>query len=405
MPLRFHPASLLLLAATALLGLLLLLRRLRLAQRPAAEVAPPAPPAQPSAAAPLRLDAVVSRVLARVQPLPRQPGVELVCDWADESLLGRRAELLGDAQGLEQVLVDLLGQALRHTPAGQVRLRLSARPSQAAGQVPLRFVVQTDGTGAATQGDYSLPDVATARQQTPAHWDLPRAEILALGGELDIESLPGRGCSLELRLLWPRAAAAAQAAALAPPDAAEPALDTAAALPHFDGQTPLDHRALRAFADQYAAGVAAWAHWQQAPLWPELRRAAHSLQGLAATLGAPRLRALSLALERAALAGDREASTPLLPQVDAALAEVLAAITALPPLPDAHGATRPVPPGDVGELRRLLALSDSDALDWWQAHGGSAGLGAARARQVGAALAAMDFDAALAALDAPGAPA
>jgi chemotaxis protein histidine kinase CheA len=129
-----------------------------------------------------------------------------------------------------------------------------------------------------------------------------------------------------------------------------------------------------------------------------LRRAAHTLQGLAATIGAQPLHHLALALERSAAGTDAAAAGRLLERADAALATLLGEIrSAL-----AHAAASEPPlgagPGNLAELRQLLSQSDSRALDWWQAHGPHAALDDATRRRLQQALAALDFDAALLAL-------
>ena len=181
-----------------------------------------------------------------------------------------------------------------------------------------------------------------------------------------------------------------------------PVLDMATGLRQFDGQAALYRRTLQGFADQYAAGLAAWPGWLAGGEWAELRRAAHTLQGLAATLGAQPLHRTALALERSAAAADASTAGTLLGRVDTALATLLGEIRQT--LAQSAEAARPVVPppgpGDLAELRQLLSHSDSRALDWWQAHGPHSGLDNATARRLEQALAALDFDAAALALKA-----
>ncbi|WP_457424537.1 response regulator [Roseateles sp. P5_E7] len=188
-------------------------------------------------------------------------------------------------------------------------------------------------------------------------------------------------------------------APLAQPLAASPALDMPLGLRQFDGQAALYRRTMQGFAAQYADGLAGWAGWLAAAEWVELRRAAHTLQGLAATLGAQPLHRKALALERSAAAADAGAAASQIERVEAGLAELLAEIRQIL----AEPAATPLPqgPGDLAELHRLLGQSDSRALDWWQAHGAHSGLDAATVSRLTHALAALDFDAALLALKDP----
>lgn len=178
-----------------------------------------------------------------------------------------------------------------------------------------------------------------------------------------------------------------------PPAATAPVLDMATGLRQFDGQAALYRRTLQGFATQYAAGLSGWAAWLAGGEWAELRRAAHTLQGLAATLGAQPLHRTALALERSAAAGDAGAASSLLGRAEAALATLMGEVrqALAQPAPEAAAAQGP---GDLAELQRLLSHSDSRALDWWQAHGPHCGLDATTRHRLDLALAALDFDAA-----------
>ncbi|BAL93504.1 response regulator [Rubrivivax gelatinosus] len=122
---------------------------------------------------------------------------------------------------------------------------------------------------------------------------------------------------------------AALEAALAPfvrAPLAAPVLDLDQALRLVGGSAELLERTLSAFAAEYGAGIAAWAAWRDQGRWPELRRAAHTLQGLAGTVGAAALRERALALERAAARQDAAVAAAAWRPLDDALGEVLAAI-------------------------------------------------------------------------------
>ncbi len=625
----------------------------------------------PIESAPLRLEDVVAHAVELVRPLHVDPAVALVCDWADASLLGARGQLRGDARRLQQVLVNLLSNALKFTPSGQVLLRLAAGPTDARGRVPLAITVQDSGIGmspaqiGALYSEFSEGDASVPRHDGGSGLGLAitRRLVELMGGRLQVRSQPGQGSCFAIELPLPQdadarppppakprrvlladaagagceatlallghlgldrglatdaeAALAALAesrqagrpfdwllldgqlpgpgptgaellarlrrdhpalriALLSPPDGgavqarafgvraqcarpllpgelrrllddavaeapaaadahaltglrvllvedhpvnqeialrllssrgaevdvagngqegldklfargptaydlvlmdlqmpvldgldatrrlrqtpgfeslpvlamtahalaeerarclaagmqdhiakpldvarlvhelqryrrraeaapaapAAPVLDMATGLRRFDGQAKLYRRTLRGFADQYADGLAAWSGWLAAGEWAELRRAAHTLQGLAATLGAQPLHHAALALEHSAEAADTGASAGHLSRVDAALAALLAKVHAALAEPAAATPTAGGP-GDLDELRRLLGQSDSRALDWWQAHGAHSGLDATTAQRLEQALAALDFDAAVLLLGGP----
>ncbi|HEY1131757.1 MAG TPA: response regulator [Roseateles sp.] len=618
---------------------------------------------------PLRLEDVVAHAIERVRQLHGNPDVALICDWPDASLLGERGQLRGDAQRLQQVLVNLLSNALRFTPSGHVLLRLATRPSDQLCPVPLDITVQDSGVGMSAEQLDGLfhepapsgPSLTRRHGSSGLSLGLTRRLVELMGGRLIVRSQPDRGSSFEIHLALPRdphgqppaplrpqrlllamarvdsreatlallrhlglgaglaassdvagtLAALAEArqsgqpfdwllldwqlpgpgatraellaqlrrehpalriAVLSPPgqgdepaqarafgaralcpkpllpgelrrllgdgpgdrtasvdhqsldglrvllvedhpvnqeialrllssrgaqvdlaangqqcldrlqargpgaydlvlmDLQMPVLDGLSAtrrlrelpgfeklpvlamtahalaeeraacvaagmqghiakpldvgrlvrelqryrppapltppplvldlqlgLRQFDGQTALYHRTLQGFADQYADGLAAWPGWLGRGEWAELRRAAHTLQGLAATLGARPLQQAALALERSAVAADAAAAGQL-EHVRAGLELLQAEIQAALVRPWDTAAPRASGPGNVEELRQLLAHSDSRALDWWQAHGASSGLDPERQQLLDRALAALDFDAAAQAL-------
>lgn len=617
----------------------------------------------------LRLEDVVTQVMARVRPLHASPSVTLVCDWADASLLGARGQLLGDPQRLAQLLVPLLSTALRGTPAGMVTLRLDSGPTDAEGRVPLSLTVQ-DGGGSMSAEQltalFSAPRSThppAARSPAGGGLGLRLAARLAalMGGSLRAQSQAGQGCSFEINLALPLDARGGAPSALkpqrlllakahpqareatlamlshlglgaglasstsgedtqsalveareagrpfdwllldwllpapgptgaellarlrrdhpalriavlcppgddeapaqarsfgaralcprpvlpaelrrllrddaddrsplpdgqalaglrvllvedhpvnqevalrllsghgaqvdvtangqqglerlleggptaydlvlmdlhmpvldgleatrrlrqrpefdklpvlamtahvlpeeraecaavgmqghiakpldvallvrelqryrpAPQPAAEPVLDLQTGLRQFDGQAALYRRTLQGFTAQYASGLDTWAGWLAARQWAELRRAAHTLQGLAATVGARPLHHAALALERSAGAADADAAERDLARTGARLEQALGELRAALAR---HWDDAPAPssaPGELAQLQQLVSQSDSRALDWWQAHGSHAGLDAATWQRLDQALAALDFDAAAAAL-------
>jgi two-component system sensor histidine kinase/response regulator len=180
------------------------------------------------------------------------------------------------------------------------------------------------------------------------------------------------------------------------PSGSAPALDLNTGLRQFAGQAALYQRTLRGFADQYGPGLQGWHAWLEGAEWVELRRAAHTLQGLAATLGAQPLHRTALALERCAVAADAPGAAQQLARVEAMLARLLGEIRVTlsehaQPAPGGNA-------GDLDELRHLLSQSDSRALEWWQAHGRHSGLDAATRQRLQQALDTLDFDAAAHAL-------
>ncbi|WP_051379018.1 hybrid sensor histidine kinase/response regulator [Derxia gummosa] len=193
------------------------------------------------------------------------------------------------------------------------------------------------------------------------------------------------------------------------PDAALPAvagIDGASLLLNCDGNVSLARRLLINFAHGHADGLTGWNDWIERGAWPDLERAAHTLQGLAGTLGATGLRREAVALEQAVALRDPASLRALLGRLESALAALLLALDPLlaaerrQRAPPATPAPPPTPAG-ILELTALLRDSDSRAIDWWQTHenGMRRYLTPLALRRIGNALAAFDFDAALDALE------
>lgn len=156
---------------------------------------------------PIDVAVLIGRVAARFEPGARQKGVDLGVE-AGASPVWVRA----DAPRLEQVLINLLDNALRHTPAGgRITVRLGA-----AGETALLTVADT-GCGIPAD-EVSLVwerfhKVDRARVRSGGGGlglAIVRDLVAAHGGRVRLESAVGRGTTVEVELpLWPPAFAGA----------------------------------------------------------------------------------------------------------------------------------------------------------------------------------------------------
>ena len=128
------------------------------------------------------------------------------------------AHVVGDSHRLRQVLLNLASNAIKFTPAGgQVEMRVSSEAPD-ADPVPLLFEVRDTGIGmdAATRERlferFMQADTSTTRRFGGSGLGLAiSAQLVRLmGGELDVESAPGRGSRFFFRLKLARAAAPAE---------------------------------------------------------------------------------------------------------------------------------------------------------------------------------------------------
>ncbi|MET0508253.1 MAG: response regulator, partial [Burkholderiaceae bacterium] len=215
-----------------------------------------------------------------------------------------------------------------------------------------------------------------------------------------------------------------------------PGLDPGRGLRYTGNDLTFYRRLLRSFATDYRGFHVAWLAWLEGGDWESLSRGAHTLKGLASSLGATAAIEPAAVLEAASRARDGNASNralqqlvdgldPLVERIAAALNEdspstgsapVHEAATTL----EATKALKAMGAGDrsssrpdgavtdlpdwVAQLTRLLAVGDGEAAGLWQSrrHELVGRLSSTRLNRLGAAIEAFDFESALAQLDEAG---
>ena len=144
-----------------------------------------------------------------------EKGIDLLYEVAE----GVPAEVRGDVTRLRQILVNLLGNALKFTERGEVELTVQALPPDpAAPDQPrtLQFAVRDTGIGipAEAQGrlfsSFTQVDASTTRKYGGTGLGLAISKRLTelMGGRMWLESEPGRGSTFffTLRAEWIRTA-------------------------------------------------------------------------------------------------------------------------------------------------------------------------------------------------------
>ena len=111
-----------------------------------------------------------------------------------------------DARKLRQMLINLLGNAIRHTERGSVTLRLDAQRKGDGEQMVLSFEVQDTGIGIALQDQERIfePFVQLGKDQrqkgTGLGLAITRQYAVMLGGSIRLSSAPGEGSLFRLEL-------------------------------------------------------------------------------------------------------------------------------------------------------------------------------------------------------------
>ena len=145
--------------------------------------------------------------------------VELVFD-VDPRL---PAVLVADALRLQQVLINLLGNALKFTAEGEVQLRVEVLALQGE-QVRLGFSVSDTGIGIAPEAQerifsgFTQAEATITRRFGGTGLGLPlcRRLVELMGGRLALHSVPGQGSRLSFELELPRGVDATPDAELPP---------------------------------------------------------------------------------------------------------------------------------------------------------------------------------------------
>ena len=147
-------------------------------------------------AQPFDLREAVEESLAGIAAEAAEKGLEVMC-WIAE---GTPDLLVGDGARTRQVLAQLLGNAVKFTRVGEIRVEVSAEAA-ADGELRILFAVEDTGEGVPesiserlfqpfTQGDFSM---TRSRGGTGVGLALSRRLVERMGGEIHHESRDGGG--------------------------------------------------------------------------------------------------------------------------------------------------------------------------------------------------------------------
>ncbi|TDP64072.1 response regulator [Roseateles toxinivorans] len=152
---------------------------------------------------PFHLGSTLGETLKAMSVRAGDKGLELVCDVDSEVPM----RVLGDPGRLRQILINLIGNAIKFTEHGEIVLRLSL-VSTAEGQEQLHFSVSDTGIGIPTDklqaifDAFSQEDGSITRRYGGTGLGLTISSRLveALGGRIWVDSEPGRGSQFHFTL-------------------------------------------------------------------------------------------------------------------------------------------------------------------------------------------------------------
>jgi signal transduction histidine kinase/CheY-like chemotaxis protein len=149
---------------------------------------------------------LVEQTAQLVAARAHEKGVELVCSLDP----GLPAHVVGDSTRIRQVLLNLLGNAIKFTAAGEIALTVAPEPD-ASGTLGLRFSVRDTGIGIPADkltsifASFTQADSSTTRKYggTGLGLTISKRLVELMGGRLWVESCPGQGSTFTFTLALP----------------------------------------------------------------------------------------------------------------------------------------------------------------------------------------------------------
>ena len=140
---------------------------------------------------------IVDSVASLFAPQARERNVEFTVNVAPEARSGFR----GDPARLRQILLNLVGNAVKFTEKGSIAIDVTARPGALADSAWLRFEVSDTGIGMNDEirsrlfRKFEQADSSIARQfgGTGLGLAICRKLVSLMGGEIGVASTPGKG--------------------------------------------------------------------------------------------------------------------------------------------------------------------------------------------------------------------
>ena len=170
---------------------------------------------------PFALAPAMDETVRSLSTLARHKGLTLDLQLAPSLL----ATLVGDATRLRQVLINLIGNAIKFTETGSIRVTVDGEPA-AEDRFTLRFAVTDTGIGISADktacifNPFAQEDASITRKfgGTGLGLSICQRLVALMGGSIEVDSEPGRGSTFRFSALlgMPPAASAARPVATGP---------------------------------------------------------------------------------------------------------------------------------------------------------------------------------------------
>jgi signal transduction histidine kinase/HPt (histidine-containing phosphotransfer) domain-containing protein/HAMP domain-containing protein len=256
------------------------------------------------------LEGSVSEIIGLMAARAAEKGLELRMHYASDC----PRLVIGDAGRIRQVLLNLLGNAVKFTDAGHIEVDVKNVGNKVDGTPQLRIAVRDTGVGIEREKldllfqPFSQGDTSNTRKVggTGIGLTISKRLVELMGGTMDAESAVGRGSTFWFTLPLPTVPAASTGGA------SSKEAHSSSAETHLD-RKPLDNFRTQ-FGSDFASLIDVFLE-STPPLFdemtsaltandaPTLRRHAHSLKSSAATYGAMHLSAMARMLEQDAAEG------------------------------------------------------------------------------------------------------
>jgi signal transduction histidine kinase/CheY-like chemotaxis protein len=155
---------------------------------------------------PFDLEQTVHDLIRLLLPKAEEKGVELILDYHPEN----PKQLVGDAGRIRQVLLNMVGNAIKFTSQGHVLVSIR-REKESQWEARLHFDIEDTGIGISLEDQkrlfdsFSQVDTSSTRQfgGTGLGLAISRKLVGLMGGEISLESTPGKGSHFSFTLQLP----------------------------------------------------------------------------------------------------------------------------------------------------------------------------------------------------------